>query len=378
MKNKKKIIVWIIVILLSISIAGCGGKPELGTPSVMLTAVEAILTPTARPTDLPTATSTEIPLPIVDVTQSPDKWDLSTVPDAQRVLIEKALANPSEAGKEAQNAFDTLLISSWHSVLEKAGVPNAEHLTDYALLDAIVDYSNAHGIHEVTLPFATHRLILTDPENLVPTNSRRPNVPESTDAWYGLEHNSSGMSGNDLREYSLFNFKTVNFYGEDIKHTESDLPFAMLRLGSGARGDLALLVNLPGVDAIQEQGALLILYDARGSRHYFETNMVYDAELKTSIYDLCLVTRGNLNTVEQCQPNIILGQTLKLADQNHFTGNHPLTQKELLDFLSQEGSHHVEIRSGNLDGGGPTHPGNIWQNGVGIATSIAFIPTVFP
>jgi hypothetical protein len=373
MKNKKKITVWIIVILLTISIAGCGvDKPELATPSATLTTAEAtlILTPTMSPT----ATATEIVLLNVDVTQPPDKWDLSAVPAAQRALIEQAI---SKAGKEAQNAFDTLLISSWRSVLEKAGVPNAKSLADYKLLDTIVDYAEANDIYEVTLPFSTHRLILTDPENLVPT-SRRPDVPESTDAWYGLEQNTTTMSSTDLREYSAFNFKTVNFYGEDIKHTESDPPFTMTRFGSGARGDLVMLVNLPGIDPTKEQGALLVLYDASGNRHYFETNMVYDAELKTGIRDLCLVTRGNLNTVEQCQADIKLGQTLKLVDQNHFTGNHPLTQQELLDFLSQDGSHHVEIRSGNLDGGGLTHPGNIWQNGVGVATSIAFIPTVFP
>lgn len=376
MKNKKKIIVWIITILLTIFIAGCGGsKSELETPSVTLTTVEA--THTLTPTLSPTATATEIVLPTVDVTQSPDKWDLSTVPDAQRVLIEKVLANPSEAGKEAQNAFDTLLISSWRSVLEKAGVPNAEHLADYALLDAIVDYSNAHGIHEVTLPFATHRLILTDPDNLVPF-SQRPNVPLSTDAFYGLEQNSSSMSASDLREYSAFNFKAVNFYGENIIRTESDPPFTMTRFGSGARGDLVILVNLPGIDATKEQGAFLVLYDASGNRHYFETTIVYDVESETSSRDLCLIVRGNRNTVEQCQPGIKLGHTLKLIDQSHFTGNHPLTKQELIDFLIESGSHHAEIRTDNLGGKGSTQPENIWRNGVGTATAIAFIPTVFP
>lgn len=357
------------------------------TPNVALPSSTFTPSPTFTPESTATSTQapTETPPVTVDVTQSADEWDLSRLPADQQAELRTFLADSSNGTAKQRAAFDKLVTDSWKTILKDAGVTDAESLKGYAFLEAILDYTEANQIYEAALPISLHRLILTDPDNLVPP-SKRPDVEESTDRYYGLGQGvgltsptyKGPVTADYLRSESHDRINSINFYGEKITPTEKDPPLAMDVVGGGSRGDLVLLVNLPGIDSVKEQGALLLMYDDIGNRHYFELNIVYSLGLTTKGNDLCQINQGigELILYKECLPSLKLSQTDKMKDFSHYA-NQPITHQEIIDYLSQKGSHHVELRSDdNMSGEGAQEPAIIWQNGVGTATSILFIPQV--
>jgi hypothetical protein len=313
----------------------------------------------------------------VDLTKAPSAWDMAKVPPDVQVFI----ADPVHAPEGARTAADQFVTQQLRIMLKEANVANAETLQDYDLLKAVKEYAKNHNIHELTLPTSLIKLVVTDKSNLVPGHTQAGMDANKLSSVFGVEAFVSNMGLDNILEYSRVNFKNVNVFGEQIARENIDVnhdgkpddnpAFSMIRLGNGVSGNVVLLVNLFGADPSVEQGALVEMLDAAGAPHYFMVNLAY-SPIKAAPEDLVLISQGGSNLVKSNHTEITWHPTLKLKDYNTFTGNHPLTKQEMIDFLTQTGNQaHVNIRTGE-SGDGLSSASNLWQNGIGLGLEISF------
>jgi hypothetical protein len=222
-----------------------------------------------NPTDLaPTATIASQPT-------------MTSTPDYQ-IAYEKVRADPWTATDAEKAGYDMYV----RQQLTEVGIENAETLSDYELLEAVITYqqkliakgglANPEG-YLVELPLSLHELIRTDMNNLVPVH-REASRDNKKYGIGGTVQPSMERLQIAVNQYNRLN--GFSFYGKEIIANTTDWSM---------NGDLVLLYITPGIDPGVGLGAVIRMYE--GDKVAYAEVIIPTATSPISPGDLCLEHR---------------------------------------------------------------------------------------
>gem|GEM_PF-7077124 len=239
-----------------------------------------------------TADGVEVKSDVVYVNGEAQGW---TVVEGQQLPVEKdyradyekVQADPWTATDVEKAGYDTYV----RQQLAAKGIKDAETLSDYDLLEAVIDYQQGliakGGLanpedYLVELPLSLHELIRTDKDNIV--NFHRE---DSKGLWYGIGQDE-GLTAEFLVNTTITYH--LSFYGKDISANS---------LNMGVTGDLVLLYKTPGMDSNVGLGALIQMYN--GDKVAYTEVFIPTATTSSSPGDLCLYSKvGEVEAAVSC------------------------------------------------------------------------------
>ncbi|MBM3145313.1 MAG: hypothetical protein FJ010_10150 [Chloroflexi bacterium] len=403
-----KIIPFILILLLtSCSAISSPAKPPADTlppPTILATPASPVITASAVPSETPTITPTatevpptETPFPSETPTQAVNYTDIVLRPPNEwpadiRTQFNAVLTDPWHADK---TEFDAFLTRAWHEALKADGVANADRLTGYDLLNAIVEYAHRRPIvegeteeqmlsHIPLLPFSLHELIRTDMNNLVLFHHEPGRYVEGRvdylykrvpseefqgplqkfpydwgyySAWYGYGFNGGLGTHEQMLMISDQISDHQEFYGK---------PIVGIRVIPGVAGDLTMLFRLPGIDPRIAVGGLVRMYEGNAVR-YAELFIPFEGN-KTTAEDACLdLTVGRVVTAILCGEGRPIGYT-EMRDSMLLANQAPLRQITL--------AHLVYLMRIYPDPHLAFYPDvegmkNVWKDGIPVVSSIS-------
>jgi hypothetical protein len=393
MDSAMKNVLFLFALLLGL--AAC--TPAAATPTS--TAAHPTETPVPSLTDTPTSTVTPTitptatpVLPEINPYQPSSLW-----PAEVQARFKDVLANPWTATDTEKADFDQYLITQWQLTLQDEGVPNAEILQGYDLLNAIIEHQKPIVLtgtetqdqlesYLVELPFSLHELIRSDKaNNLVPMHHEDGKYvagfiyPDSNPApsqytgplqkspgdW-GYAMGSYGLGMNDsprpdyhhLLEFAGWFAANQSFYGEPL-----DAPAVTM---GDTSGDLVFLFHLPGIDPSQAVGAMIRMDN--GNTPGYTEEFVPISGNKTTSNDACSVFIVGKHVTDDFCPG---GVVIKPADMTIVdVGYPPVTLKLLLKLMSKYPSLYVQV-STNAYNGNP-----MWKDSTAVVSRIIPPPSI--
>jgi hypothetical protein len=386
----------LLLFILLTYLAACA--PAVATPAG--TDTPAIKTPipsltgTPKPTGtIPPTASPTLQRPEINPATSSTLW-----PAEVQARFSAVLTDPWTATADQKATYDAYLTTQWQLTLKAEGVANAETLTGYNLLNAIIDHLPEITLtgnetpeqlagYVVELPFSLHKLIRTDQNNLVgfhyepgryvqghldklynsnpPAEYQGPlqKVPNDwgyAHAWWGLGSNWSPLPTHDELVTHTNNWlKPGNFgfqfYGEKI-------PAATDRVS--VDGDMMFLFRIPGTDPNAAVGVMMRIYD--GSQIRYTEAFLPLSTVTTTQTDTCILDHGAgvILTVESCPAEYIINQA---SMRDSFSmGTDKATLDLLLKLMSLYKNPHITTL-----GRGTNSALFVWKDGIPVFASIS-------
>jgi len=265
---------------------------------------------------LPAATATPQPSPTATPDYSAD--------------YQKVQTDPWTATDEEKSGYDIYV----RQQLATKGVENTGTLSDYDLLEAVIDYQQAliakGGLENtedylVELPISLHELIRSDQNNLIDWQRNDKNG-----LWYGI-----GDQYFDMGFINAFHnaYTPISFYGKDIDGNVTNI---------GVHGDLAVLYKTPGMQPDEGIGAVLRMYHDNNVR-YVEV-FIPITSTSPSSGDLCLyshirepVAAVPCDEGEQRQQGYLFGYG--------FVGRNHSTVENLLQAMQELKTPHILVHA---------------------------------
>lgn len=267
-----------------------------------------------------------------------------------RADYEKVQADPWTATEAEKAGYDTYV----RQQLAAAGIKDAETLSDYDLLEAVIDYQQGliakGGLanpedYLVELPLSLHELIRTDRNNLIPVHREA----SRDNAKYGI----GGTMKPDKETLLSFvnDFADISFYGEKIIGNTTQLPM---------NGDLVLLYKTPGFESNVGIGAVIKMYD--GDTVAYAEVFIPTVNAAISPGDLCIDAQyGKSSTTAACQVGTQRPQAWLKDDDIRKRAE----VTDWIDVMKTYKDPNVEITASAEFSGVPT-----WSDGIQIVNSI--------
>lgn len=307
---------------------------------------QTTVTPSLTATVLPTSTATPAPMELKEI----------------KLQFSKVLTDPWNATDTEKAAYDKELIRWWREILKTTGVENADALTDYALLDAIITYQHNQQIgenetieeqqsHLVFLPFSLHELIRTDMDNVVAIH--RVQFGEGRYAKYGIG-GTTNIPQEELQG-EISGYPDFSVYGKNVLVAAHHY---------GINGDLVLLYATPGFDPSIGIGAVIRMYD--GERVAYAEVFIPTSDALIGPTDICCVTAYMEPIRPKPCPNNAKRPQGYIHIENDWT---PFELSIMLDIMSDKLDLQVEIvPAGKAHAGEP-----MWSDGITIVNNIQIL-----